>query len=303
MKPRSIRSIIRSPGSPPGATTGSTTWSRTAPTGVSRGNARGGCPFRPSTAPPAAKRSRHPRSWRGRRRSSSRTAPMPGTNGQRRISSIRLDLKVVGGTSFEKEMNILAVWFDSDRVTRRCFRCDRSDWPAKQYLEGSDHDRGWFQSSALRRSRHERAAPFSEVLTPWLPDRSRRREKCRSRSAIRRGRAGGQTKRRRHPPVGVSMGDTRRDPRQQRDPGACREAYRKFANAALLVSNLSDSTARATPFSRILEKSTATSWRATRCRAPCLRGYERLRLRHDIPDLNAFVTVDLRRVLRRCREG
>jgi len=58
-----------------------------------------------------------------RRRSSSRTAPTPGTNGRRRISfHPDWSCKSCGGASFEKEMNILDVWFDPDRVTKPCSR-------------------------------------------------------------------------------------------------------------------------------------------------------------------------------------
>jgi isoleucyl-tRNA synthetase len=55
-----------------------------------------------------------------------------------------------GGGSFEREANILDVWFDSGSSHEAVlpFRKDHR-WPADIYLEGSDQHRGWFHSSLL----------------------------------------------------------------------------------------------------------------------------------------------------------
>ena len=55
-----------------------------------------------------------------------------------------------GGTTFERELNILDVWFDSGSSHEAVlpFRPELT-WPADIYLEGSDQHRGWFQSSLL----------------------------------------------------------------------------------------------------------------------------------------------------------
>ncbi len=55
-----------------------------------------------------------------------------------------------GGSTFEREMNILDVWFDSGS-SHEAVLSVRPDltWPADIYLEGSDQHRGWFQSSLL----------------------------------------------------------------------------------------------------------------------------------------------------------
>lgn len=55
-----------------------------------------------------------------------------------------------GGNSFEKEKDILDVWFDSG-VSHFAVLQQRAElhFPADMYLEGKDQHRGWFQSSLL----------------------------------------------------------------------------------------------------------------------------------------------------------
>src|SRR2546425_273255 len=55
-----------------------------------------------------------------------------------------------GGTTFEREMNILDVWFDSGSSHEAVLSVwPELTWPADVYLEGTDQHRGWFQSSLL----------------------------------------------------------------------------------------------------------------------------------------------------------
>ncbi|MDX8398561.1 MAG: isoleucine--tRNA ligase [Mariprofundaceae bacterium] len=71
-----------------------------------------------------------------------------------------------GGQDFEKETDILDVWFDSGS-THACVLEQRDDLqsPADLYLEGSDQHRGWFQSSLLTSIGTRGVAPFKAVLT------------------------------------------------------------------------------------------------------------------------------------------
>jgi isoleucyl-tRNA synthetase len=71
-----------------------------------------------------------------------------------------------GGTEFERERDILDVWFDSGSSHEAVlpFRPDLA-WPAEMYLEGSDQHRGWFQSSLLVGLGTRGRPPFREVLT------------------------------------------------------------------------------------------------------------------------------------------
>jgi len=71
-----------------------------------------------------------------------------------------------GGTSFERERDILDVWFDSGSSHDAVLpHWDGLTWPSDMYLEGSDQHRGWFQSSLLVALTGHGRPPFREVLT------------------------------------------------------------------------------------------------------------------------------------------
>ncbi|MGC4086099.1 MAG: isoleucine--tRNA ligase [Vicinamibacterales bacterium] len=77
-----------------------------------------------------------------------------------------LTCSTCGGTTFEREMNILDVWFDSGSSHEAVLSVrPELTWPADMYLEGSDQHRGWFQSSLLVGLGTRGRAPFGEVLT------------------------------------------------------------------------------------------------------------------------------------------
>ena len=69
-----------------------------------------------------------------------------------------------GGTEFEKERDILDVWFESG-VSHAAVLKPRKWWPADLYLEGSDQHRGWFHSALLAGVTTDRRAPYKAVLT------------------------------------------------------------------------------------------------------------------------------------------
>jgi isoleucyl-tRNA synthetase len=71
-----------------------------------------------------------------------------------------------GGREFERERDILDVWFDSGSSHEAVlpFRPELT-WPSDLYLEGSDQHRGWFQSSLLVGLGTRGRPPFREVLT------------------------------------------------------------------------------------------------------------------------------------------
>ncbi|MEE0872459.1 MAG: isoleucine--tRNA ligase, partial [Ruminococcus sp.] len=71
-----------------------------------------------------------------------------------------------GCRSFDKEKDIMDVWFDSGSshtavVKRRGYL----SYPADLYLEGNDQYRGWFQSSLLTSVATSGTAPYKTVLT------------------------------------------------------------------------------------------------------------------------------------------
>ncbi|OFV91615.1 MAG: isoleucine--tRNA ligase [Acidobacteria bacterium RIFCSPLOWO2_12_FULL_65_11] len=77
-----------------------------------------------------------------------------------------LSCPACGGTSFEREKNILDVWFDSGSSHEAVLSVrPELGWPADMYLEGSDQHRGWFQSSLLVGLGTRGRAPFREVIT------------------------------------------------------------------------------------------------------------------------------------------
>ena len=69
-----------------------------------------------------------------------------------------------GGADFEKERDILDVWFESG-VSYAAVLKPRKWWPADLYLEGSDQHRGWFHSALLAGVVTDRRAPYKAVLT------------------------------------------------------------------------------------------------------------------------------------------
>ncbi len=71
-----------------------------------------------------------------------------------------------GATSFEKENDILDVWFDSGVSHAAVLEPNPGlHSPADMYLEGSDQHRGWFHSSLLESVGTRGVAPYKSVLT------------------------------------------------------------------------------------------------------------------------------------------
>lgn len=71
-----------------------------------------------------------------------------------------------GSEEFQKETDILDVWFDSG--VSHAAVLEKRDYlrsPAEMYLEGSDQHRGWFHSSLLCSVGTRNRAPYKSVLT------------------------------------------------------------------------------------------------------------------------------------------
>ncbi|MCS7199194.1 MAG: isoleucine--tRNA ligase [Caldimicrobium sp.] len=70
------------------------------------------------------------------------------------------------GSSFEKEKDILDVWFDSGVSFAGVLeKREELNFPADLYLEGSDQHRGWFQSSLLCSVGTRGKPPYKKILT------------------------------------------------------------------------------------------------------------------------------------------
>ena len=74
-----------------------------------------------------------------------------------------------GGEDFERDTNILDVWFDSG-CSHEAVLHGRDDlaWPADLYVEAVDQHRGWFQVSLITAVAAEGRAPYKAVLTHGL---------------------------------------------------------------------------------------------------------------------------------------
>ncbi len=71
-----------------------------------------------------------------------------------------------GGVIWQKEMDILDVWFDSGVSHAAVLEPDNEQsYPAQLYLEGSDQHRGWFHSSLITAVATRQTAPYQAVLT------------------------------------------------------------------------------------------------------------------------------------------
>jgi isoleucyl-tRNA synthetase len=77
-----------------------------------------------------------------------------------------------GGKSFQREADILDVWFESGCSYLVEVAAESNyPWPSDLYLEGGDQYRGWFMSSLLCSIGVKGSAPFKGVATPgWTLD-------------------------------------------------------------------------------------------------------------------------------------
>jgi isoleucyl-tRNA synthetase len=162
-----------------------------------------------------------------------------------------------GGTEFEREFNILDVWFDSGSSHEAVlpFREDHH-WPADIYLEGSDQHRGWFHSSLLVGIGTRGRAPFNQVLTHGfvMDEHGRKMSKSLGNTVAPQDvikQSGAEVLR-----LWVSMVDYRYDMNISKEAlTRTIEAYRKIRNVIrVLVANLYDFDPKdAVPKARLLE--------------------------------------------------
>lgn len=75
------------------------------------------------------------------------------------------------GTRFEKEKNIVDIWFESGVTHLAVLGRDGLPWPSDLVLEGGDQFRGWFRSSLVTGTAIKGRAPYRRVLkNGWVND-------------------------------------------------------------------------------------------------------------------------------------
>jgi isoleucyl-tRNA synthetase len=76
-----------------------------------------------------------------------------------------------GGKAFEKEKNIVDIWFESGVTHLAVLGKNGLPWPSDLVLEGGDQYRGWFRSSIVTATAVKGAAPYKHVVkNGWVND-------------------------------------------------------------------------------------------------------------------------------------
>ena len=203
-----------------------------------------------------------------------------------------------GGGGFEREMNILDVWFDSGSSHEAVLSVrPELTWPADIYLEGSDQHRGWFQSSLLVGLGTRGRPPFREVVTHGFIVAEDGRKMSKSlgnvidpKDVIKQ--SGADILR-----LWVSMSDYTQEIRLSKEILArAVEAYRKIRNTLrYLLANLYDfdPAADAVAARDLEDVDRYIVARYAETAARMLKGYDDYDYGAIFQAVNTFVTVDL----------
>ena len=203
-----------------------------------------------------------------------------------------------GESNFDREMNILDVWFDSGSSHEAVLSAwPELTWPADIYLEGSDQHRGWFQSSLMVGLGTRGRPPFKQVLTHGfiVAEDGRKMSKSLGNSIEPQDiikQSGADILR-----LWVSMSDYTQEIRISKEILArVGEAYRKIRNTLrYLLGNLYDFDPAADLVERAdleeVDRHILARYAGTALRI--LRAYEEYDYGTISSALNSFATVDL----------
>jgi isoleucyl-tRNA synthetase len=203
-----------------------------------------------------------------------------------------------GHDGFEKETDILDVWFDSGvSYAAVCEGKEEIGIPVDLYLEGSDQHRGWFHSTLLAAAGTRGHAPYKAVLTHGFVVDGKGEAMSKSKGnviapaeVIRK--SGAEILR-----LWVSAEDYRGDVKLSDGIlGQLSEAYRKIRNTIrFLLMNLSDfDPARdSVPFESMGEMDRFALSRFRGLAERVRRGYDEYEFHRIYQEANNFCAVDL----------
>ena len=200
--------------------------------------------------------------------------------------------------TFERDRNILDVWFDSGSSHEAVLPAyEELTWPADMYLEGSDQHRGWFHSSLLIGIGTRGRAPFRQVLTHGfvVDEHGRKMSKSLGNTVAPQDvikQSGAEILR-----LWVSMVDYGEEIRLGPEIlSRVVEAYRKLRNTCrILVANLYDldPAVDLVPYERLEPVDRYALGRYADAAQRVVRAYEEYDFQTVFQTLNALVTTDL----------
>jgi len=201
-------------------------------------------------------------------------------------------------TEFEKEEDILDVWFDSG-VSHSAVLEKREGhtWPADLYLEGSDQHRGWFHSSLLASVGTRGKAPYKAVLTHGFVVDGAGKKMSKSfgnviapQEVIKK--YGADILR-----LWVAAEDYRDDIRISEEIlKRCSEAYRRIRNTArYILGNIDDfdNTKDALPYSELEEMDRWALHRLNLLTGKVLKSYETFEFHQIYHSVHNFCSIDM----------
>ena len=210
--------------------------------------------------------------------------------------------------AFERETDILDVWFDSGSSHEAVLpRYPDLTWPSDMYLEGSDQHRGWFQSSLLVALATRGRPPFREVLTHgFLIDlEGRKMSKSLGNAIVPQEvikESGAEIIR-----LWVAMTEFTEELRVSKEIlTRVVDVYRKLRNTCrILVANLYDfdPAADMVPVDRLDVVDRYALARYAEAADRMRRAYDAVRLFNGRPDVERAYDRPPQRVLRRCDKG
>jgi isoleucyl-tRNA synthetase len=201
-----------------------------------------------------------------------------------------------GGSNWEKEKDILDVWFESG-VSFAAVLKPRKWWPAELYLEGSDQHRGWFHSALLAGVVTDRRAPYRSVLTHGfvLDGQGKKMSKSAGNVVAPQDvikQSGAEILR-----LWVSAQDYREDLRISSEIlNHLIEAYRKIRNTCrFFLSNLHDfdPDKNLVPYERLPELDRWALLRLEELKTRVTKAYESFEFHTIYHALNNFCSVDM----------